>query len=112
MPPYIVQEPATTPQRALLVTCNSSRPTSRFPLPPRAAPLSGLAYAWDWGAAPAGVLAVQQLGGLPWSHVRLRLLGALMVASGTLLSLLRCGVWARGHQSGVPQPAALLQACR
>jgi hypothetical protein len=60
-----------------------------------AAPLSPIGYAWDWGSVLLGVLLVRQLGGLPWGHVRLKIVGALFVMSAILLALLRC---ARGRR--------------
>lgn len=65
-------------------------------------PFAPIQYAWDWGAAVAGVVLVRQLGGLPWRHVRLKIVGALLFASAVLLALLRWGRAAGGAGKGVP----------
>ena len=56
---------------------------------PAAGPLAAISYAWDWGAVVVGVVLLQQLGGLPWRHVRLKIMGAVFVFSALLLALLR-----------------------
>ncbi len=59
-----------------------------------AAPLAPISYAWEWGTVVVGPLLILELAGLRPSHIRVKILGALLFASAVLLALLRwvlCG---------------------
>jgi hypothetical protein len=82
--------PLRLPAKVPPAACSSPLTPPRAPAFPRAAaPLSAVNYAWDWGSVVAGVLLVRQLGGLPWRHVRLKIVGAVLAMSAVLLALLR-----------------------
>jgi hypothetical protein len=68
---------------------SSSHPP-RFVTAAATAPTSPINYAWDWSSVAVGMVLSQQLGGLKWGHIRLKVVGSLLVGSAVLIALARC----------------------